>query len=96
VTTNFVVLYEGQPVAHLQRTPAGVLLTPGVLKGEKLAALGLALENRELPDGYTLEECRVVERKQKAQRPNWKELARRAREQRVHRCETEPAAGLRH
>jgi hypothetical protein len=94
-TKNFVVFYEGQPVAHLQRTPGGLLLVPGTVTGNKLAELGLALENRQLPEGFTLEECRVAEQKEKKSQPNWKEVARRAREQRKHRREVEPRPGLR-
>jgi hypothetical protein len=93
-TKNFVVLYEGQPVAHLQRTPGGLLLVPGTVTGNKLAELGLALENRQLPEGFTLEECRVAEQKGKNSQPNWKEVARRAREQRTHLREAEARPGL--
>ena len=94
MTRNFLVLYEGQPVAHLQRTPGGLLLVPGTLSGNKLAELGLALENRQLPEGFTLEERRFAEQKKKESPPNWKEVARRAREQRKHLREVEARPGL--
>jgi hypothetical protein len=60
-TTNFLVLLNGTPVAHAQKNPTGVLLTPGSLTGNKLAELGLAMENRDLPEGFTLKEVRVSE-----------------------------------
>jgi hypothetical protein len=74
MTKNYAVKHEGRTVAYLQRTPGGVLLTPGVLKGEKLAELGVALENSELPEGFTLVEATVKTPTAESKKPNWKEM----------------------
>ena len=91
MTKNYAVKYDGKTVAHLQRTPGGMLLVPGSLTGNKLAELGLALENRELPEGFTLEESRVAEQRLERKKLHWKQVARQAREQRRHRCEVGPS-----
>jgi hypothetical protein len=82
MTRNYAVKYEGRTVAHLQVKADGLLLTPGSLSGNKLAELGLTLENRDLPEGFTLKEVRVSEQRLERKKPNWKEVARQAWEQR--------------
>lgn len=71
---SYELKQEGQLLAYVRVTKAGVLLTPKKLSGKALNELQQSLELGELPHGVDANEVKQQSPVLKRERPNWKEL----------------------
>jgi hypothetical protein len=71
---SYELKQEGQVVAYVRVTKAGVLLTPKKLSSAALNELQQSLELGELPHGVDAKEVKQSAPVLQREKPNWKEL----------------------